>query len=185
MRQLVQVGAPGQDQLLPGGEDVVGGDGAGAVPPRLVVEAGFGAQRVHQPGLALGLLPHGVQRLRRERLAGLGAVLGDERPRLRLREVPQAQGLGCYVERAAAGNDLAGAGADAVVSDVAYAAQHHALWEALWALLVAGAKLAQYREQGIADKRVDLVDQQHQRRRVCQAPLHKQVFQREIRPRLG
>ena len=77
-----------------------------------------------------------------------------------------------------AGDDLPGARPDAVIADVR-APRHntHALREALGALLVAGAELAQHREQGVADQRVDLVHQQHQRRRVGQAPVHQHVAQ--------
>ena len=59
---------------------------------------------------------------------------------------------------------------DAVVAHVAYPAQHHALREAPGAPDVAGAELAQHRDQGVADQRVDLVDQQHQGLGVRLAP---------------
>ena len=151
--------AAGQDQFLAGGEDVVQADGAGAVPPGLVVEAGFSAERVHQPGLALGLLPNRIQRFGSELLAGLGGVLGDEGAGLGLREVAQAQGLGGDVERAAAGDNLPGTGADAIVPDVPQAAQHHALRKARRALLIAGPQLPQHREQRVPHQGIDLINQ--------------------------
>ena len=80
-------------------------------------------------------------------------------------EVAQAQEFRRDVKRAAAGDHLAGAGLDAVVPDVADAAEHDAVREAPGPLLVAGAQLAQHGEQGVAHQRIDLVDQRHQRRR--------------------
>ena len=101
----------------------------------------------------------------------LFGVLGDQGAHLRLGEVPQAQRLGPDVERAAAGDDrLLGARVDAVVAHVAHPAQHHALGKATRAPDVAGPELTQHRDQGIADQRVDLVDQQHQGLRVGLAP---------------
>ena len=185
VRQLVQMRAAGEDKLLPRRVDVVRFDRPRAVPPRLVVETRPRAQRVHQPRLAPRLRPHRILRRRREALARLLRVLRHQRPRLRFREVAHANRLRRNVERAAAGDDLAGARPDAVVADVAHAAQHHALREALGALLVAGAELAQHREQGVADQRVDLVHQQHQRRRVRHAPAGEQPLQCVVRPRLG
>ena len=177
VRQLVEVRAPGEDQLLARRVDVLHVDGAGAVAPGLAVEAGPGAQRVHQPRLAAGVFPHRPARRRREALSGFQDVLQHQPARLLPREVAQAQGLRRHVERAAAGDHLAGARLDSVVSDVPHAAQHDAVREAPRPLLVAGAQLAQHREQGVAHQRVDLVDQQHQRRRVRQAPLGQQFLQ--------
>ena len=152
--------------------------------PALLSKHAPRAQRVHQPRLAPGLRPHRIQRRRRETLPGLLRVLRHQRPRLRFGEVPHAKRLRRDVEGAAAGDDIAGARPDAVVADVAHSAQHHALREAFGALLVAGAELAQHREQGVADQRVDLVDQQHQRRRVRYAPAGEQYLQCVFRPRL-
>ena len=59
---------------------------------------------------------------------------------------------------------------DAVVAHVAHAAKHHALRKPPGAPDVAGPELAQHRDQGVADQRVDLVDQQHQGLRVGLAP---------------
>ena len=53
---------------------------------------------------------------------------------------------------------------------VAHSAQHHALRKAPGAPDIAGPELAQHRDQGVADQRVDLVDQQHQGPRVGPAP---------------
>ena len=184
VRQLVEVRAAREDQFLPRRVDVVLPDGARAVAPRPVVEARPRAQRVHQPRLAPRLRPHRVERRRREPLARLGRVLRHQRPRLGLREVAQAQRLRGDVERAAARDDLARTRTDAVVADVAHAAQHDALREARRALLVIGAKLAQHREQGVAHQRVDLVDQQHQRRRVRFAPAGEERPKGVFRPRL-
>ena len=185
VRELVEVRAPGKDQLLPGGVDVLHADGPGAVAPGLVVEAGAGAQRVHQPRLAAGVLPHGPARRRREALAGLEGVLRHQPARLPPREVAEAQGLRGDVEGAAAGDHLAGAGLDAVVPYVPHAAEHDAVREAPRAVLVAGAQLAQHGEQGVAHQGVDLVHQQHQRRRVRQAPSGERPPQGVVRARLG
>ena len=184
VRQLVQMRPARQDQLLARGVDRILLDGARAVAPRLVVEARLGAQRVDQPRLAPGLGPHRGQRRRREALAGLLGVLRQQRARLRRGEVAQAHRLGGDVERAAAGHRLAGTGADAVVAQVPHPAQHDALREAGGTLLVAGAELAQHRQQGVAHQRVDLIHQQHQRRGIGQAPLDQQLLQRGVGARL-
>ena len=149
VRELVEVRAPREDQLLARRVDVVLLDGARAVPSRLVVEAGPGEERIHQPELAPGLRPHRVQRRPREALPRLLRVLGHQGVRLRFREVAQAKGLRRHVERAPPGDDLAGARPDAVVADVPHPAQHHALRETLGALLVAGPELAQHQQQGV------------------------------------
>ena len=62
--ELVEVDLPALNKMLPGVEDVGGGDRAGLVAPRLVVEADPAAQRVHQPWLALGLSPYRIERPR-------------------------------------------------------------------------------------------------------------------------
>ena len=103
VRQLVEVGAAGEDEFLAGGVDVLFVDGSRAVAPDLALEARAGAQRVHQPGLASGGRPHGLAGRLRERLLRLGDVLPHQGARLLLRKVAEAQGLGRHVERAAVG----------------------------------------------------------------------------------
>ena len=147
--------------------------------------SGPGAQRVHQPRLAPRLRPHRIQRRRREPLASLLRVLRHQGAGLRFGEVAHAKRLRRDVERAAAGDDLAGARPDAVVADVAHPAQHHALREASGTLLVAGTELAQHREQGVTDQRVDLVHQQHQRHRVRHAPAGEHLPQGVVGARPG
>ena len=92
--ELVEVDLPALNKMLPGVEDVGGGDRAGSVAPRLVVEADFAAQRVHQPWLAPGLRPHRIERLRGERLSGLRGVLGEQRVHLGSREVAESERFG-------------------------------------------------------------------------------------------
>ena len=53
---------------------------------------------------------------------------------------------------------------DAVVADVAHAAEHDALGKPVRALGISGAELTEHRHQRVAHHRVDLVDQQDQRR---------------------
>ena len=53
------------------------------------------------------------------------------------------------------------AGMDAVVAQIAHPAQDDRLREVIRALGVAGAQLAQQRDQGVADQGVHLVEQQH------------------------
>jgi hypothetical protein len=131
-------------------------------------KAGLVGQRVDQPGLALGQLPDPVDGRVGEGLTGLGGVLGEQRGAVGGIEVAQAQGLGLDVEPAAAGDDLLlGRGMDAVVAQVAHAAEHDGGRERLRALGVTGAQLAQQRDQRVADQGVDLVEQQHQRLRGC------------------
>ena len=55
-----------------------------------------------------------------------------------------------------------GARVDAVVANVAHPAQHDAVRKALRALVVARPELPEHREQGVADERVDLVDEKHE-----------------------
>ena len=52
---------------------------------------------------------------------------------------------------------------DAVVAQVAHAAQHDGGRKLRRALGVAGAQLAQQRQQGVADQGVHFIQQQHQR----------------------
>ena len=168
--------------MLPGVEDGVFGNRTGAIAPGLGVEAGPAAQRVHQPRLAAGLRPHEVERLRGERLSGLPGVLGEQRAHLGLREVAEAQRRGPNVERAAAGDRrLLGACVDAVVTDVPHPAQHDALRKASRALVVAGPQLSEHRDQSVADERVDLVDEQHQRGRIGFAPAGQRLAEGGMR----
>ena len=147
------------------------------------LEARLPAQRVHQPRLAGAAHRDQTQRLRRERLPGLFGVLRGQRANLLFGEIAEPKGLGLDVECAAAEHhSVLGAGVDAVVSHVAHPAQHDAVRESVRTLVVAGAKLAQHRQQRVADQRVDLVDQQHQRERVGHAPARQRLAQRMPRP---
>ena len=164
------------NEMLPGVEDVGGGDSAGSVAPRLAGEADPAAQRVHQPRLAPGLSPYGLQRLRGERLSGLRGVLGEQGVHLGLCEVPDAQRFGPDVERAAAGDDrVLRARMDAVVAHVAHSAQHHALRETPGTPVIAGPQLPEYGDQRVPDQGIDLVDQQHQGSRVGVAPARQRL----------
>ena len=151
------------DEPLARRRDGVGRDGPAAVPPRLVPEAGVVAERVDQPRLASGQPPDLLAGVSRERLSRFLGVLRQQRARLAFREIPQAEGLGLDVEGAAAGDDrLLGTRMDAVVAHVADAAQDDALREGVGAQRVAGAQLTEYRQEGVADQRVDLVDEHHE-----------------------
>ena len=110
VRQLVQMRPAFEDQPLARRVDVVLLDGQRPVLAlRPVLEARQLAQRVHQPRLPPGLLPHRVQRRRREPLPGLLGVLLHQALCFLLGEVAQPQGLGGDVERAAAGDHFTGA----------------------------------------------------------------------------
>ena len=126
------MGFAAHDELLLGVEDVVGGNRPRAVTPGFAAEASFCAQRVHQPWLAPGLSPYGIQRLGGEHLPRLLGVLGEQRAHFGLREVAEAQGSGLDVERAATGDHgtLRG-GLDPIVADVSHPAEHDAVREAL------------------------------------------------------
>ena len=153
------------------------------VPGGGALRAGFVRQRVHQPRLPLGPLPDRLLGLRRERLAGLFGVLLQERLRLPLGEVPQAQRLRLDVERAAASDDgLLGGGANAVVAHVADAAQNDALRKPCRAAVVAGAELPQHGQQRVAHQRVDFVEEQHDGRFVRLRPTRQRLAQSRARP---
>ena len=87
--QLVEMHDAVQDELLLGLEDGVFLDRAVAVAAPVAPEAGPVAERVHEPGLALGLRPDPLPRLRTEGLAGLGGVLGQQCLDLGAREVAE------------------------------------------------------------------------------------------------
>ncbi|MCY4661631.1 MAG: hypothetical protein OXF93_17775 [Acidobacteria bacterium] len=179
--QLVDVRVAAQDQALLGGQDVVAGDGAGAVPARLVVEAGVVAQRVDQPRLAGGARPDHPQRVVGERLSRIRGVLGEQSLRLRLREVAEPQRLRLDVESAAPEDErVRGARPDAVVAHVHHPAQDDAVREAGRPLVVAGPQLPEHGHEGVADQRVDLVDQEHQWPRVGAGPARQHVDQRAV-----
>ena len=182
--QLVEVGLAAPDQLLARVLDRRRGDGPAAVPPGLAAEARLVGEGVHQPRLALGQRPDPAPRFRRERLAGLAGVLIEQRFDLPRREVAQPQRLGADVEGAAAGDDrLFRRRPDAVVAHVAHPAEDDALREAARALRVARAQLPQHREQGVADQRVDFVDQQHQRPGFRRRPPGQALLQGHVRTR--
>jgi hypothetical protein len=93
-------------------------------------------------------------------------------------EVADPQGLGPDVEGAAAGDDLVlGARMDPVVAQVAHTAEHHRGRGGTRALGIAGAQLAQQRDEGVAHQGVHLVEQQHQGLRAVPAPVLQQVHQ--------
>ena len=162
--ELIQVRLPAKDQLLPGILNRVAGDRPASVPHRLVLEAGFVGEGIHQPRLAPGQLPDCGARLAHKRLAGLLGVLGQQRLGLRAREVSEPQRLGADVEGAPASDDrILGGRPDAVVAHVAHPAQDDGLRKPGRAFRVTRPKLAQHGEQGVADQRVDLVDHEHER----------------------
>ena len=98
-------------------------------------------------------------------------MLREQGPDLVWREVAEAQRSGLDVESAAPGYErVFGARMDAIVAHVAYAAQDDALREPPGTPVVAGAQLAEHGQQGIADERVNLVDEQHQGPRVRFGP---------------
>ena len=71
---------------------------------------------------------------------------------------------------------------DAVVAHIPHAAQDHAVREMLGALAVSRSQLAENRQQRVADQRVDLVDEQHQRLRVGLPPVRQHSPERTARP---
>ena len=163
VRKLVQVCLTPDHELLPCLHDGVFVDRERAVPASLVPEARLVGQGVDQPRLALGLVPHRSKRGFGESLARLLGVLAEQGARCGLVEVAEPQRFRLDVEGAAAGDDLAGGlRVDAVVAHVADAAQDHALRKGRWAHVVAGAQLAQHRDQRVAHERIDLVDQEHE-----------------------
>ena len=159
------MGLAALDQGFARFEDIALGEWAFAQAERLVLEAHLPGQRVDKPRLAPGLLPHGVHGSGRELLTGLGGVLVQQGRDLRCGKISEAEGPGLDVEGAATGDDLLfGTRMNAVVPHVAYAAKDHALRKPVRAIDVAGTQLAKHRDQRVAHQRVDLVDQQHQRR---------------------
>ena len=70
---------------------------------------------------------------------------------------------------------------DAVVAQVAHAAEDDGLGKLAGPLRIPGAQLAQQRDQGVADQRVHLIQQQHQRPRIGRAPVLEQGGQHPIR----
>ncbi len=174
---------PALDEDFLCGENVVIRDDRAAVAPLRALEAGFVAQGVHQPRLPLGLRPHAFQRLGGELLAGLAGVLADQSLHFRFPEVPQPQRIGADVERAAARDHLSRrTRANAIVPQVAHAAQNDAVREPVWTQVVAGAQLAQYRQQRVTHQGVDLVDQQHQWTRVGPRPARQRFPKRRRWP---
>ena len=153
------------------------------VPAGRVLEAGPLGEGVDQVGLAPGQVPHPLEGFLLELLPGLLGVLAQQRPHLRLREVPQPQRLRLDVEGAATLHVGALAGrVDAVVAHVSDPAQHHALRKLSRPPLVLGSQLPQHRDQGVPHQAVDFVDQQHERLRTRQRPLHQHFAQGAMRP---
>ena len=159
------MGLATQDQRLARLEDVALGQWCAGLLRHPRREAHLQRQRVDEPGLPPGLLPHGPHRPGRELLAGLGGVLAEQGLHLGPREIPHPKRPGLDVEGAATRDDLLlRARVDAVVADVAHAAEHDALGKPVRALGISGAELPEHRHQRVAHHRVDLVDQQDQRR---------------------
>ena len=180
--KLVQVRLTARDQLLARIPDGLGGDRPGAVAPRLVLETGLVGEGVDQPRLSPGQCPDRGARLAGERLTGLPGVLREQGLDLVWREVSEPQGLGPHVEGAAAGDErVLGGRVDPVVAHVAHPAQNDALRKPARAVRVAGAELAQHREQGVADEGVDLVDEEHERLRTRCGPAGQGLPQRLVR----
>ena len=76
-------------------------------------------------------------------------------------------------------------GVDAVVPHVVYATQDDALRKQRRPLGVARPQLAQNRDQGVADQRVDFVDHQHQRLVALFGPAGQDLSQRGVFPMFG
>ena len=164
VHQLVQMRVATQNQALTRAVNRIDVDLPAAVADSVPLEAHFVGQRVDKPGLTLSLSPDLGDRLGGEALAGLTRVLIEQLPDLGFAEVAQAQGLRLDVEGAPTQDGIPlGRRVDAVVAHVTHATQHHALGKPPRAVGVASAELPQHGDQGVADQRVDLVDQQHQR----------------------
>ena len=69
---------------------------------------------------------------------------------------------------------------DTVVAHVANAAQNDALRKGVGAQRVAGAQLTEYRQQGVADERVDLVDEHYERSGVGLRPAAQDLGERAV-----
>ena len=170
------------DQLLPGIVNGTFPDRTGSVAPVFVAEARLVGQRVHQPGLAPRKIPDGLHRRRFESLSRLPCVLLKQRPDITLGEVAKAQRLRPDVERATAENLRAfSARLDSVVAHVAHAAEDDALRVSGRALPVPGPELPQHGNQRVADQRVDLVEDNHQRLVAGTRPSPEGQTQRPVR----
>ena len=158
-------------------------DGPRSVPVRAGPEAGLVGERIHQPRLSPRLTPHRLDGGGGERLPRLRRVLPPEAPRHRpARSPPDASDFRLDVERAAPGDHrVRRRGMDPVVAHVAHAAQHHALRKAVRTLVVPRPQLPQHRQQRVADQHVDLVDQQHERRRIGLRPARQRLQQHLVR----
>ena len=143
VRELVEVGFAAQDELFLRVQDGFRRHRTRPVAALVVAGTRPVRERVDEPGLALGLPPDHLQRLRREHLPGFVRVLVQKRTHLLLSEVSEAQGLCLDVEGAAADDDRPlGARVDAVVAHVADAAEDDAVGKVRGPVHVAGPQLA-------------------------------------------
>ena len=180
--ELVEVRHTPHNERLLGGVDGWHADGLRRVWTRPGPKASLVRQGVDQPRLAAGQLPQALDRGQLEDLPALGAVLRQQLLYLALAEISQAQRFGLDVEGAAALHvGPLPAGIDLVVAHIPHAAQDHALRERLRPPVIVRPQLAQYRDQRVADQRIDLVQQQHQRSWTGCGPAHQSATQGSVR----
>jgi len=120
-------------------------------------------QRIHQPGLAVGVFPELRIDRRINGLPGGRFVLPPQRCGFVATQITQAQRLGLDIERRTAGDDFVMCRMDAVIPHIAYATQDDGLRKCCGALGIAGTNLAQQRDQRVADQCVHFVEEQHRR----------------------
>ena len=153
-----------------------------AITPSAVLERRLEGDGVDQPRLTTGQLPDCGLGVAGEFLAGFRGVLGKQGLDIVWREVAEPQGLGADVEGTPSGDDrVLGRRLDPIVAHVPDAAQDDALRETPRAFRIAGAELAQHRDQRVADQRVDLVEHEDQRSGARLAPTRQQFAQGVVR----
>ncbi len=163
--QLVQMRVITQDQCLAGLAELRLVDHHRAIAIRADFPHRLLGQRIDQPRLTLRRGPRQFQCFGREDLARRRRVLGVQRFHLRSGEIAKPDAFGLDIEGRSASDDLAIRPGQPVIPHVAHAAQHDGLREMLRPVGVAGADLPQQRDQGVADQRVDLVEEKHDRLR--------------------
>ena len=182
--KLVEVRDAILDQRLPRVINGASTDRPVPCPAGPVPETRLVRERVHQPGLAASEFPDPCQRAFLEDLPCLLRVLAYEGSRLTFREVPQTQRLGLDVEGAAA-HDVRSLPAreDPAVAHIPYPAKHDALRESTRAVAIPASNLPEDRDQRVADKRVDFVNEQDQGLRVSRGPIRENAVECGVRAR--
>jgi len=145
-------------------------DGCGAIAGGTVFPGAFVTQGIDEPRLTFGIGPQLGPDRRVNLLAGFGLMLLPQRDGFGPAEVAQAQRLGLDVEGAAAGDDFVVGGVNPIVPHIAHAAQDDGLRKRAGPLGVAGADLAQQRNEGVADEGVHFVEKQHDGARIAAGP---------------